>query len=397
MKILDWHVMKQGAGELINKKLIIYGTSSSGNRILDYLEFLELRKNVICASDSDEHKWGSYWNGLKIVSPKEMCKISIDNIIVIVASAYIKEIYKYLLEINCPYDIVGSKAYMHAFHYDLINKNIKYFSNKIIENYKNIYEIWINIDVKYDNLIKKTRSYDFIRTLLIRKECILVHSMQKTGNMTLEASLNKYSNAVMSIHSLCDDNEEKRTLSKIIKNQDKKIKILSGVRYPIERIISQKWQNYQMIWMYNDKCLSTIIDERQNKSSGLKISTNVTQWFKDQIESLFGIDVFQYPFNINKGYTIINKDNISLFLYRLDYLSKLEKEIGGFIGYDDFELINYNKAEDKSYALAYQEYLKEVQIDSVFFEKLMSSKEMLHFFSESEREDYYKKWKPYLK
>ena len=86
MKILDWHIMKQGAGELINKKLIIYGTSSSGNRILDYLEFLELHKNIICASDSDEHKWGSYWNGLKIVSPLEICKISIDNIIIIIAN-----------------------------------------------------------------------------------------------------------------------------------------------------------------------------------------------------------------------------------------------------------------------------------------------------------------------
>ena len=195
MKVLDWYIMKNGANELLNKKIVIYGTSSSGKRIWDYLNFLGLQKDIIYACDTNEKKWGLLWNNLKIISPIEVCELSSDNVLIIVASAYIMEIYNYLSEIGYAYNLVSAKAYMHAFHYDLMNKDIKYFSEEIVNKYKNTYEIWFKINVEYIDLHKRIKSYEFIRLLLKNEVTILVHSIQKTGNQTLEASLSKIGRA----------------------------------------------------------------------------------------------------------------------------------------------------------------------------------------------------------
>ena len=40
------------------------------------------------------------------------------------------------------------------------------------------------------------------------------------------------------------------------------------------------------------------------------------EWFDEQIKQHLDIDVFQYPFDREKGYIQIEKDGISLFLFR---------------------------------------------------------------------------------
>lgn len=402
MRVLDWDIMKNGAVELIKKRIVIYGISSSGERIIEYLKFLNIRESIIYACDTDEKKLDNLgeegkWKGLKVISPIKICRLSLKNIIIIIASSYVTDIYNYLLEIECPYDIVGSKSYMHAIHYDIMNGSAQYFPKEIIERYKNIYEIWAQSNKQYFNTLKENARYRVMQFLLTKETCILVHSIQKTGNKTLEKSLNKYSNAVWSRHLIGIGEKEKKLLSKIIRNTYSNIKILSGIRYPIERIIATKWQYMDKIWVYGDRCISNKINKTITSMPDIREYISHDKWFKEQIEEPFGIDVFKYKFNIDKGYTIINKDNISIFLYRLDYLNKLEDEINSFIGYKDFKIINNNQAKEKAYALAYREFLKKVEIDLEFFEEIVSSKEMQHFFSGSERENYYKKWKPYLK
>lgn len=398
MKILDWDVMKNGVEGLIEKKIVLYGTSSWGDRMLNLLRYLNIQEKIICVCDTNKEKWGTIWNDLNIISPIEMCNLCDEkNAVIVICSSYEIEIYKYLIEINCKCDVIGSKAYIHAIHYSIMNNRIHYFSKEIVEHYKETYNYCIQLDKKYIVAHTENENCILMYLLLKRDTCILAHSVPKTGNMTLKTSLSKYSNAIMSLHSLYTNNKEKELLLNIIKRVNPKVKILTGIRYPIERIISLKWEFLNRPWLYGDDCLSVKINNETDNLFKHIWFANPIRWFKEQIEEPFGIDVFQYPFDVNKGYTIIYKDNISIFLYRLDYLNNLEKEIGDFIGYEDFKIIKDNQSENKAYALAYQEYLKELEIDSEFFESLISSKEMYHFFSESERENYRKKWLPYLK
>ena len=81
-----------------------------------------------------------------------------------------------------------------------------------------------------------------------------------------------------------------------------------------------------------------------------------------------------------------------MFVYRLDFLSSLEKEIGEFSGVEDFKLEHDNSANDKAYVMAYNSFLEEVKVDQNLFEEIINSKVMNHFYTEKEREDYRKKW-----
>ena len=46
------------------------------------------------------------------------------------------------------------------------------------------------------------------------------------------------------------------------------------------------------------------------------------------MKEVFGIDVFAYPFDAEKGYTLIKEGNIELLLMKMEKLSELENVIG---------------------------------------------------------------------
>lgn len=119
---------------------------------------------------------------------------------------------------------------------------------------------------------------------------------------------------------------------------------------------------------------------------------DIADWFEDHIEKTFDINIFEYPFDKEKGYSIIKKNNISIFIYRLDKLSQLEREIGEFVGDTSFTLVKTNVASDKEYSFAYNEYLKNVKIKKEFFNTLTYSKGMTHFYTDEECRQYKNKW-----
>lgn len=123
---------------------------------------------------------------------------------------------------------------------------------------------------------------------------------------------------------------------------------------------------------------------------------DIADWFKDNIEKIFGINVFDYTFDKEKGYSVIRKDNISIFLYRLDKLNKLEKEIIEFTGKNYFKLIKDNISSNKKYIFAYKEYLNHVKINKNLFDKLIHNNGMSHFYTFDEYEQYICKWKDKL-
>lgn len=114
--------------------------------------------------------------------------------------------------------------------------------------------------------------------------------------------------------------------------------------------------------------------------------------YKDHIEKVFNINVFNYPFDKDKGYSIIEKNNISIFIYRLDKLSGLEKKIKEFSGNNSFKLQKSNLAKEKRYALAYKQYLEKVKVKKEFFDDLICNDGMEHFYTKQECENYIKKW-----
>lgn len=411
MNIIDWYIMNHGLNKKIDRGFILYGASSVGKRMALLLCDLGLSDKVLAVVDSDERKWGGDLLQHKISSPNFINSIS-DNAIIVITSTYLNEIYEYLQEkVKCSNEICSAFSLSHAFHYDIMNNKSYYIETIMQQNYKKKYELWKNV-FKSQILLGQQGCFIYMIEYIMRNpESIFLNALPKTGNTSLNVSLeeDKKYNVLCTYHASYYDECTYMHLKKIVQCFNKnKIKIITGIREPIERIISNKWQVIDSPDLNNDRCVTTLIDENYHyfiddlisstKLTGMSFSArnffyaDCINWFKDHIEKPFGIDVFAYPFDKDKGYSIIRENNISIFLYRLDKLSELEKEIGQFVGDNSFKLKKANEASEKKYAFAYKEYLQNIKINKDFFNTLVNSRGMTHFYTDEECKKYKNKW-----
>lgn len=416
MNIIDWHIMSNGLNKKIDDGFILYGASGAGKRMVLLLHDLGLSDKVLAVVDSDEKKWGKdFWLGYKISSPDIINAVSNDAIIVI-TSIHLNEIYQYLeKKMKCSNEVCSAFSLRHALHYDIMNNEPYYIETIMLENYKKKYDLWRNMVISKYFLLQQECFVDMIQYITERPESILLCAMQKTGNTSLNTSLEislgrkKKDNVSFTLHASYYDKYTYTYLKKVLQYFNKnEIKIISGIREPIERIISNKWQHTYLPFLNNDNCMTNLVDENYEhfitdlisyeELSGNKFCArdsfyaDAYDWFKDHIEKSFGINVFAYPFNKKEGYCVIKKNNISIFLYRLDKLSGLEKEIGQFIDDSSFKLKKSNIASEKHYTFAYHQYLQQVKIKKEFFNILVNSKGMTHFYTNEECKVYRDKW-----
>ena len=57
--------------------VIIFGTGNCGNIVIAALKKANI--NIICLADNNRSRWGTIYNGHKVISPKELNKILEDD------------------------------------------------------------------------------------------------------------------------------------------------------------------------------------------------------------------------------------------------------------------------------------------------------------------------------
>lgn len=409
MKIIDWQIMNYGLNEKLDNGIILYGASGSGNKAIMLLSEIGLNTNILAVVDSDEKKWGSKWLHFEIFNPVKINMFSSDAIIV-VTSVYLKEIYQLLNKLQCRQEVCSIFSFRQAIHYDIINNRAYYIKKQLIENYKKKYDLWTDMIAKKP-VIQPKLYWDTLKCIMENPVSILICSIQKTGNTSIRLYFQEKhkTNVVFTGHATYFNEYTLKKMKEVLSSfKNHKIKIISGIREPIERIISHKWNKIGKPYYCSDTCISDLVDwqyedyitdftsyeELKGKDTELGdyFYADIADWFKDQIENTFDIDVFKYKFDKKKGYSVFQKDNISILVYRLDKLSKLEKEIREFVEDSSFVLKNSNIASEKKYMFAYNEYLNHVKIKKDFFDYLSNSKGMTHFYTKDECKRYKDKW-----
>ena len=175
-----------------------------------------------------------------------------------------------------------------------------------------------------------------------------------------------------------------------------KIKIISLIREPIGRDLSMYFQFFDE-YICSDWIKPNIY---KNVIEVLDLFTKfgeygfLFEWFVLEMEEAFGIDVYQYDFDKNRGYQIIEKDNIQLLLIKVEKLDDCEEAIGQFIGVNNFKLVKANIGENKPYKFVYNELKRTIKIPEYiinFYYK--DNKCMDHFYTKAEKEGFIKRWK----
>ena len=146
---------------------------------------------------------------------------------------------------------------------------------------------------------------------------------------------------------------------------------ITGVRDPVERVISGYFESLGKSQVRNN-----ISDEVPHQKLASDIS-KITEWFDHGYFSK--INIYDYPFDKELGYSIIKKGNITIFLYRLDSMKECWTPLSKVTG---FKLRPHfvNRSSRKEYGPKLNLLLKNKKLIRNLFEISKETKYVRHFF-----------------
>lgn len=240
--------------------------------------------------------------------------------------------------------------------------------------------------------------------LLFSKDILLVYTMGKVGSTSIYYSLKKkFRYKVLFIHRMIKENIEdydKAFIHKGIKPHrskmgelflkrmsSKKIKIITLVREPIGRNISDFFQDLKVyiddhtrIESYDDEVIrSKFLNNYPHELS--------LDWFTDEFFKTTNINIYEHPFDYLKKYCIIKNDSTEVLILRVDLEDVMKMNlVEEFLNIKDLDIERYNMASDKFYHDRYRSFLMNCKFDDAYISRMLDSNYCRHFYSDGEIE-----------
>lgn len=379
-----------------SNQVFLFGASSAGIRVKTILENFGI--SIKAFVDNSIEKQGRYLENVEIISFSALRDMALENqkYIIQIASVYEKEIARQLEEKNLKYISYSE----FSLRIRMLSEHLLFMENSKLRDY--MYEIeWrreaaaVELCMR-EYFIKKQMGFsksDTINFML---------SAPKTGNNSIKASVQS-SELMIAIHSFA---LLKEFLDRYASNF--KMNIIIGIRDVISQNLSFLFEamddgylnEVDFIWKNDvsavfERCILSDKEDSLLRFMKEKIGTSylVQEFFDQQINHFLGIDIYQYPFNKMKGYSIYDFGNLHIMIYQLEKLDVLEHELGEFLNLDGFMLKKANIGEEKWYSKYYKNVCKEMQFDDGYLEDCYSGKYMKHFYSEGDIANFRRKWK----
>lgn len=258
----------------------------------------------------------------------------------------------------------------------------------------------------------KKRKYQLINPIkkLIANDnnIYLIYTMGKVGSTTIYKSLKRkklYSD-VFHTHFLSKNYLEiilprlhrnfhrnipigKKILSHIEKNNKSRIKIITLTREPIERAISDLFENWKHLYDNIEDVPNNIL-----KAHIESLHFNYTlSWFDEEFKEYLNFDIFDKYFDPYKGYEIYNHENYDILCIKLEKLNSISKKaFMDFLG-DDIPLVLSNTSENKIGKEAHKFLKMNVCLEVNRLIEIYNSKYVRHFYSTEEIDGFIKKWR----
>ncbi len=185
--------------------------------------------------------------------------------------------------------------------------------------------------------------------------------------------------------------EEGKTIDRY--NLLKGSKIITLVREPIERNFSAFFQNYKM--MTGDAFQDSNDSIEEMIGHFLKNYPHETpiRWFEDEFNKVLGINLYDYPFDHEKGYSIINVNDTSILAMQSEISDKAKEEaLQLFLGDSDIHIARANESSQKAYNDAYKKFKKEIVLPERYISEMYDSDYARYFYAAEEIESFKQKW-----
>lgn len=404
---------------MYNKEVFLWGAGKVGRECADYLAGSNM--NILGFCDTNEQLKGSYVKGYRVFSKKEIAdKISENaDIVVVITADCLEPIHQQVLEMGVNADNIFSKF---ALYYTILqNINCTLVPEGYREKFKRDYKRWKFINHKRADYRFSFKYYAYNWDKIIQKNPVVVYQPGKVASSTLTNSVTACGLEAIQTHALAFRNEfmdkEMENLYQEFKyamSEAQSVKVISAVREPIMRDISHIFEhiNLPFVELYEDfdndllqsvqECIEKNIVKRIENWEGmsptlihhlLRINGGLFQWFERELKEVYGINILDYPFERGKGYTIIKKGNVELFVFKMEKLNQLEEVLGKFLGVDNFHIISTNLSANKDYRYAYKQVLDTIKLPESYIDMYYKNNiYMDYFYTEEEKEKFLKKW-----
>ena len=240
---------------------------------------------------------------------------------------------------------------------------------------------------------------------------IIIYQMGKVGSNTVRNTLRAsgLSNPVYSVHFLTEEGLKKHKedyiltsnsvplyiktgkllCSKIENDPERPWKIITLTREPIGRDISALFQTMERKLPEeideNGKIrdISHVIEILHNRFKNYDESTDYAcTWFDKELRQRFNIDLYDYPFDQEKGFTVIKEKNVDILVIRLEDLNRcIHTALSEFLDRKiNVDMSKGNIGEDKRYAKEYNLVKDKLTLPREVCEVIYSSKYASHFY-----------------
>ena len=243
---------------------------------------------------------------------------------------------------------------------------------------------------------------------------ILVYQSGKVGSSTVVDSLKSLDlkNPVYHLHYLSNESIAKKDIgkpkySKALRSkmdsyeslEDVNWKIISLTRDPIAIAISSLFQNLGLNYQKerfldnNQIDISLVLAHLESSLKNFH-NSQFCSWFDRELKTVFNIDVYNYPFDRDLGYSIIKQGNIDILIIRLEDLnSSGGQAIATFLNLPKpVPIISSNVGSQKKYRDIYKRVKDNLTVDSQVCDLIYSSKYVRHFYSKKQIADFTDKW-----
>lgn len=376
--------------------VVVFGAGKSGRRIFRQLEFFGIDIEGFC--DSDENKWGSTFEGKKVLSLEELKALKeTGDIVVQIGSCYEREIEKQLLGMGIETYILYTEAVTR----------LTFLRAKQNMRSPIVYSI------KKDNLLDmqfESFLYAYLQKIM-SDEGVILCLPPKTGDHIILKTLKK--NGI----SYCNIWHRPYVFrTKLLEELNiPKIKIVTAVRDPIAQNISWMYQMIENgIWYFDLEEYwheggdaqrlfeTTVIGEKYGSQvpGYACIYDNIMEQcrymggfiqnffasFKDSI-----CDITSYEFDTEKGYQIIHDGKLEIFVYQIEKLDGISSALLDWLGCDT-PLVNGNIGRDKWYAESYEKARNGLKFTKEYVEKCYNESCVTHFYNKEDIQRFRERW-----
>jgi hypothetical protein len=252
------------------------------------------------------------------------------------------------------------------------------------------------------DLIQKIRKAlsAYVGLYIQKREPVVVLTPGRVGSIALNAGLRAVGVFSFKLEFIEKDLRGSASfLKKHIFQKDKPAKIITLVRDPIAMMLTYYMSKAYNGWLPEaqkaleagdlDKLKEHFIDDVLT-TERLFSHTN---WFKNDFQRVTGINVYDYPFDTNKQWSIVENGLYPTLIIRTELDDTIKVSvIRGFLKNDAFTLLRENTAESKPYKETYVQFKNTLALPIELLDTIYSSVYCTHFFSPEEISTLKSKW-----